>query len=77
MIKDEHLSTFHLLFNKLEENCRRLLSYVIFDKKSMKEISELMGYKDDKVTKNQHYRCKKYFTKLVMENQEALNILRN
>lgn len=43
----------------------------------MKEISQLMGFKDEKVAKNQHYRCKKYFTKIVSDNKEALTILKN
>ncbi len=77
MISEERLSTFHTLFNQLEENCRRILSFVIFDKKSMKEIASIMGFKDEKVSKNQHYRCKQYFSKLVMENEGALNILRS
>ena len=77
VIKDEQLNVFHSLFNKLEENCRKILSYVIFDKKSMKEISELMGLKNEKVAKGQHHRCKQYFTKIISENKEALNILKN
>ncbi len=77
MIKDEQLTAFQTLFDKLEDNCKKILSYVIFDKKSMKEISALMGMKDEKVAKNQHYRCKKYFTKLVSDNKETLNLLKN
>ena len=77
MIKDEQLNTFHVLFNKLEDNCKKILSYVVFDKKSMKEIAALMGFKDEKVAKNQHYRCKKYFTKIVLENKESLTLLKN
>lgn len=77
LITDEQLHLFHTLFNKLEENCKQILSYVVFEKKSMKEISQLMGFKDEKVAKNQHYRCKKYFTKIVSDNKEALTILKN
>ncbi|MFN6945022.1 MAG: sigma-70 family RNA polymerase sigma factor, partial [Cytophagaceae bacterium] len=77
MIKEEQLNIFHAVFNKLEENCKRILSFAVFDKKSMKEISTIMGFKDEKVAKNQHYRCKKYFTSLILQNQEALNILKN
>jgi RNA polymerase sigma factor (sigma-70 family) len=77
LIRDEELNTFHMLFNKLEDNCKKILSFVVFDKKSMKEISELMGFKDENVAKNQHYRCKKYFTKIVSENKEALTFLKN
>ncbi len=77
MIKEEKLNTFHKLFNQLEDNCKQILSYVMFEKKSMKEISVLMDFKDEKVAKNQNYRCKKYFSKLLFDNQEALNLLRN
>jgi RNA polymerase sigma factor (sigma-70 family) len=76
MIQEEQLVTFHKLFNKLEENCKKILSYVVFEKKSMKEVSNLMGLKDDNVAKNQHYRCKKYFAKILSENQISLNVLR-
>lgn len=77
MIKEEQLNAFHKLFNQLEENCKKILSYVIFDKKSMKEISVLMGLKDDNVAKNQHYRCKKYFSTILLENQATLKMLKN
>lgn len=77
IISEEKLTTFHRLFNQLEENCKKILSLVVFDKKSMKEIAEILGFKDDKVAKNQHYRCKKYFQKIIYNNQEALNILRD
>lgn len=77
IISKEQLNMFHQLFNQLEENCRKILSYVIFEKKSMKEISLMMGLKDEKVAKNQHYRCKKYFTKIVSDNKEAITLLKN
>jgi RNA polymerase sigma factor (sigma-70 family) len=76
-IAQEKLNTFHHMFNKLEENCKKILSYVIFDKKNMKEIAILMGLKNDNIAKNQHYRCKKYFSQILSENKEALNILKN
>lgn len=77
IIEEEKLSTFHSMFNKLEENCRKILSYVIFEKKNMKDIAVLMGLKNDNIAKNQHYRCKKYFAQILSENKEALNILRS
>jgi RNA polymerase sigma factor (sigma-70 family) len=77
LIKNEQLNTFNRLFNQLEDNCKKILSYVIFDKKSMREISVLMNFKDEMVAKNQHYRCKKYFTKIVSDNKEAVNLFKN
>lgn len=77
IIKDEELAVFRTMFDKLEDNCKKILSYVIFDKRNMKQIAELMGLKDEKVAKNQHYRCKKYFMKIVSDNKEALTLLKN
>lgn len=77
IIQKEKLSVFHLIFNKLEDKCKQILHYAVFEKKSMKEIKSLLGYKDEKVVKTQHYRCKQYFSKLLAANKEALNILRN
>jgi len=34
-----------------------------------------MNLKDENVAKNQHYRCKKYFMKIVSDNKETLNSL--
>lgn len=77
IINEEKMNVFHALFDKLEENCKKILSYVVFDKKSMREISELMGLKNENIAKNQHYRCKKYFSKILFQNQEALKVLKN
>ncbi len=77
IIADEKLKTFYLLFDKLEEGCRKILSLAVFDKKSMKEIAVFMGFKNEKVAKNQLYRCRKYFSKILAENKEALKVLQD
>lgn len=77
LIKEEKLKIFHQLFDKLEDNCKKLLTYIVYDKKSLKEVAELMGFKDTNVAKNQHYRCKKYFSKIVFQHKEALKLLKD
>jgi len=76
MINEERMQTFHTLFNKLGDNCKSILTYFFFEKKSLKEITVLMGFKDENVAKNQQYRCKKYFSQIISENEGALKILR-
>ena len=59
------------------EKCRKILLYVIYEKLNMKEISERMGYNNENVAKSNHYRCKQYLSKMVKEDKELLNLLRN
>lgn len=77
LISKERLEIFHELFNQLEERCRQLLQFIIFEKRSLQEAADTLGYKDVNVAKSQHYRCKKYFSKIITDNKEALSALRN
>lgn len=72
IIKKEQLEAFHQVFNQLQENCKKLLTYVVFDQKSMKEVAVLLGMKDEKVVKSQHYRCKKYLIQLAKQEKNLL-----
>lgn len=76
ILKLEKKEMFHEMFNQLEDKCQELLRLAIFDKKSMKEIKEIMGFKHETVAKSQHYRCKQYFAKILLSNKQALSILR-
>ena len=44
-------------FNLLGEKCRELLILFYFKEKSFKEIASTLLFSDDKVAKNQKYRC--------------------
>ena len=44
-------------FNLLGEKCRQLLQSFYFEKKSYKEIAVELAFSDEKVAKNQKYRC--------------------
>ena len=76
LLKSEKLDVFNKLFQQLEANCQELLKLTLFDKKSMREIKEIMGFKHETVAKSQHYRCKQYFSKLLFADKNALSILR-
>ncbi len=44
-------------FNLLGEKCRQLLMLFYFKKKSFKEIAGILAFSDEKIAKNQKYRC--------------------
>lgn len=77
MVDQEKATAMEQVFAMLEEKCRLILKYAIYDRLSMKEISEKMGHKNDKVSKAQHYRCKQYLAKLVKENKHLMEVLGN
>ncbi len=77
LIQKEKSAAMKLVFNLLDEKCQNILTYVIYEKRSMKEIKELMGYNSEDVAKTNHYRCKQYLTKLVKSNPSLVELLRN
>jgi RNA polymerase sigma factor (sigma-70 family) len=44
-------------FNLLGEKCRQLLILFYFKKKSFKEIALALAFSDEKIARNQKYRC--------------------
>lgn len=77
LISKEKSNAMKVVFEKLDEKCQTILHLAIYEKLSMKEISEKMGYSSEHVAKTTHYRCKQYLSKLVKEDNELLNLLRN
>lgn len=76
MISEERMSAFRLVFSQLEDNCRKMLSLSVFEKKTMKEIAGLMDYKDESVAKNMNYKCKKKLSALIHGSPELLKALK-
>lgn len=77
LIQKEKSTAMKQVFKLLDEKCQRILSYVIYEKRSMKEIKDLMGYSSEDVAKTNHYRCKQYLSKLVKNDPSLLELLKN
>ncbi len=69
IIVEEKLKTINQLLNDIGEQCKKILSLAIYEKKSMKEIAAEMDFKSEDVAKSIHYRCKKKLGKLARENK--------
>lgn len=77
LIETEKTNAMSLVFNQLDEKCKKILSYVIYEKLSMREIKDKMGYTSEDVAKTNHYRCKQYLSKIVKSSPELVKLLRH
>jgi RNA polymerase sigma factor (sigma-70 family) len=55
--KNERLLFYRKYFEKLSENCRKVLT-LFAEGYSIAEITKIMGFKSEQHTKNRKYRCK-------------------
>lgn len=54
--------------NELGERCKRLLTYVYVDKRSQKDIAELMGFSSANVVKVTRHRCYQQWRKRIEQS---------
>ena len=68
LIGKEKTQAIEEVMGGVGEECKKLLKYSIYDKLSMKEIAEKMGYTSEGVAKTYNYRCKQKLVSLVKDN---------
>jgi RNA polymerase sigma factor (sigma-70 family) len=55
--EEEQFKKAEVALMKLGEKCRKLLQLFYSQKKSFKEIADLLDFSNEKIAKNQKYRC--------------------
>ena len=55
--QEQHFKRAEMAFNLLGEKCKQLLILFYFRKKSMQEVARTLEFSNEKVAKNQKYRC--------------------
>jgi RNA polymerase sigma factor (sigma-70 family) len=63
--KEERVKIIHECIDKLDDTCKKVLSYYYFDGMSMKEIAEKIGFANTDTTKTKKYKCKKKLDELI------------
>ena len=61
----ELLEVVYKLLNLIGETCKSVLIDYYYNRYSMKDIMEKMGFKSDQVAKNKRYRCKERLDNLM------------
>lgn len=69
MEKDEYENALVFL-EKLGEGCKKILVYVHYFNYPMKEIAQMMGFKNDQIARNKHYRCNKSLEQLLERHSQ-------
>lgn len=75
LISQEREAYVMKMFSMLGETCKTLLIYSIYDKLSMKEIREKMGFSSENVAKTKHYKCKQRLIGLVKDDTSIKDML--
>lgn len=75
IITEERERNINQLLEYLEERCRHILVYAIFQKLSMNTISEIMGFRSPDVAKTKHYKCKQKLIKVLKQNPSLKNLI--
>lgn len=63
--RQEKVQIVHKCLEQLGDTCRTILMYYYFDKMSMVEIAEKMGFANSDTAKTKKYKCKKELDHLV------------
>ncbi len=68
LIIKEKSDIINQLFSSIGEKCKELLLLSKYDRRSMTEISHLMGFKSENSAKTQAYKCKQKLIKSLESN---------
>jgi len=77
ILDKEKRSAMSALFNLLGSGCKELMYYQLYEKLSMKEISEKLGFSNENVAKTKNYKCKQRFAEILKANPNLIQIIKN
>ncbi len=73
MLTEERKIALEQIFSSIGEKCKELLLLRKYDKRTMTEICEIMGFKSANSAKTQAYKCKQKLIKNLEENPSLAN----
>lgn len=72
--KNERYKLYQVHFQKLGEECQKVL-HLFFEKVSIKQITELMGFSSENYTKKRKHQCKEYLVRSIKQDTEFKNLI--
>jgi RNA polymerase sigma factor (sigma-70 family) len=73
--RQERIDVINRCINSLGESCRQILKYYYFDKLSMSDIAEKMGFANADTAKTKKYKCKQELDNKVKSLYKASDFL--
>lgn len=77
MLSEEYTAQVREVFSRLGEDCRRLLTFLIYDHLSPREVVEKMHYQNEQVVRNKKYKCLKHLKQMLEMEPALVAILKN
>lgn len=77
IVDKEKRSAMSSLFDLLGSGCKELMYYQLYEKLSMKEISDKMGFSNENVAKTKNYKCKQRFAEILKTNPKLIQLIKN
>jgi RNA polymerase sigma factor (sigma-70 family) len=71
----ERAKIIHQCIERMDETCRKLLTYYYFDDMSMQDITDKLGFANTDTTKTRKYKCKKKLDSLIKAKYSASDFL--
>lgn len=62
------------LLEQLKEDCKEIIVLSVYQKYTMQEIAEIMGFKNEQIARNKKSKCLGYFKKLILSDDKAKKI---
>jgi RNA polymerase sigma factor (sigma-70 family) len=71
----ERAKIIHQCIARMDETCRKLLTYYYFDDMSMQDITQKLGFANTDTTKTRKYKCKRKLDSLIKAKYSASDFL--
>jgi RNA polymerase sigma factor (sigma-70 family) len=72
--KNERYKLFQDHFQKMGKDCQKILQ-LFFEKVTINQITEIMGYSSDNYTKKRKHQCKEYLVRSIKQDNEFKNLI--
>ncbi|MCP4522559.1 MAG: sigma-70 family RNA polymerase sigma factor [Cytophagales bacterium] len=76
ILSSEKMSLAQKAFHQLDEKCRDILNYAIYQELTMEDICIRMNISSVNAAKMQNYRCKKKLADLIKKNKTLFDVLK-
>ena len=63
------------IMNQLKNDCKEILIYSVYQNYSMKEIAEMMDFKNEQIARNKKSKCLGYFKGLILKSPKATELM--
>lgn len=73
--KKERIEIVNRCINDLGDTCKKVLSYYYFDRLSMSDIAEKLGFANADTAKTKKYKCKKELDKMIKSRYTASDFM--